>query len=36
MSKEHAKKYEDAVKRFKALVTADCLDGRFDALEHDD
>lgn len=34
MSKdEHAKKYEEALKKMRALVVGDCLDGRFEALE---
>lgn len=35
MSNEHAKTYEQAIKKLKALVVADCLDGRFEVLEHD-
>ena len=34
MSKERAKKYEQAILRMKALVVADQLHGRFEALEN--
>ena len=35
MSHEHAKTYEEAVRRIKALVVADCFQNHFEPLDND-